>query len=117
MGDIAVFKATDNFGNGIGFADVAEEFVPQTFTFGCPGDEAGNIDETGDGRNGAFGMVHVGQNLDAVIRDFDDADVRFNRAEWIISRFCSGFGNGIEQGALAYVRQSDNAYFQIGTHE
>jgi hypothetical protein len=45
-------------------------------------------------------MIHVGQDLDAVIRDFDDTDIGFNRAERIISRFCSGFGNGIEQVLL-----------------
>ncbi len=44
--NVAVFKAADDFGNGVRFPDVAEEFIAQAFTLGGTGYEAGNIDET-----------------------------------------------------------------------
>ena len=68
-----------------------------------------------DSGNCFFRFVHVGQDLDAFIRDFYDTDIRFNRAEGIVCRFCAGLGNRVEQCALTDIRQADDAYFQIGT--
>ena len=66
---------------------MAEELVAQAFALGGTGDEAGDIDEAHDSGNCFFRFVHVGQDLDAFIRDFYDTDIR----------------------------QADDAYFQIGT--
>ena len=115
--NVAVFKAADDFGNGVGFTDVAEEFIAQAFALGGTGYEAGNIDETRYRRNGTFRMIHICQDLNACVRYFDDAYIRFNRAERIVSRFCSGLGNCIKERALTDIRQADNTDFQIGTHE
>ena len=57
MGDVAVFKAAHHFGNGVGLADMAEEFVAQAFTFGGALHKACNIDKLHARRNNAFGMV------------------------------------------------------------
>ena len=115
VGDVRVFKAADDFSDGIGFTDVAEELVAQAFALGGTGDEAGDIDEAHDSGNCFFRFVHVGQDLDAFIRDFYDADIRFDRAEGVVCRFCAGLGNRVEQRALTDIRQADDAYFQIGT--
>ena len=115
VSDVRVFEAADDFSDGIGFTDVAEEFIAQAFAFGCTGDEAGDVDEAHDSRDCFFRFIHVGQDLDAFIRDFNDADIRFDRAEGVVCRFCAGLGNRVEQCALTDIRQADDAYFQIGT--
>ena len=115
MGDVRVFEAADDFGDGIGFTDVAEEFIAQAFAFGRTGDEAGDVDEAHDSRDCFFRFIHVGQDLEAFVRDFYDADIRFDRAEGVVCRFCAGLGNRVEQCALTDIRQADDAYFQIGT--
>ena len=77
---------------------MAEEFVAQAFTLGGAGDKACDIDETHDGGNRFLRVIHVGQDLDARIRYFYDTDVRFNRAEGIVSHFCElRFRQRIEQ--------------------
>ena len=42
------------------------------------------------------------------------ADVGLYGAEWIVGRFSPCFGNGVEEGALAYIRQTDNTHFEVG---
>ena len=103
--------------DGIGFADMGKKLISQALAFGRAGHEACDIYETGECRGGLLRVEHVRQVINAMVRHFDDAYIRFDGAERKIRRFCSGFGDGIEKGALADVRKAYNADLQIGTHE
>ena len=51
------------------------------------------------------------KDIKARIRHGNDTDIRLNGTEGKVCRFCTGFGNGVKQGALSDVRKTDNAYF------
>ena len=104
MGYVFVLKTTDYFSNGIGFSNVAEKFIPQTFALGGTCNEACNIDETHNCRDDAFGMIHIRKDGNALIGNFYDPDIRFDSAERIVCRFGTGFGYGIEQRAFSDIR-------------
>ena len=48
----------------------------------------------------------------ALVRHFDDADVRLDSAERIVGGIDAGLGQGVEKGGFADVGQADDAAFQ-----
>jgi hypothetical protein len=48
----------------------------------------------------------------ALVRHFNDADVRLDSAEGIIFRRNARFGQGVEEGGFADVGQADDAAFE-----
>ena len=74
-------------------------------------DEAGDIDELEGGGGVLLGVVHLGQHVEAMVRNGDDAGVGLDGAEGIVGRLCACAGDGIKERGLADIGQSDNAKF------
>ena len=83
-------------GDGIGFADVGEEFVSQALALGRARDQTGNVDEFDRSRNEflRFGDGH--QWRQPHVRHLDDADVGLDGAKGIILRGDTGLGERVE---------------------
>lgn len=107
--DVLVFKAAHDVRDGVGFADVGEELVAQAFALGCARHQARDVDELDDCRQHALRLDDLGQRLQAGVRYFHHAHVGFDRAERVVLGGDAGFGQGIEQGRLADVGQTDDA--------
>ncbi len=108
--DIAFFEAADDMDDGIGFADVREEFVPKAFSFGSAFDEACDVNES-DSRGNKFLLSEMSERIcEAGVADFDDADVRIDGAERIVgdSR-CSFPCQGVKKSRFSDIGESDDA--------
>ena len=112
MNNVVVLEAADDVRYGVAFADVGEELVSKAFTFARACYEAGNVNKFDGCRNNAVRLNDFSELREPRIRNLDDADVRFDRAEGIIFSCNSSLGQRIEDGGLAYVGQSDDAAFQ-----
>ncbi|MPN63921.1 hypothetical protein SDC9_211688 [bioreactor metagenome] len=85
MNDIGIFKSPDDMDNGFDFTDMGQELVAQTFAFGSTFYQTGNIIELNRCFNFLFGMIHLGQAVQPLVRHRDDTDIGLNGAEGIIS--------------------------------
>ena len=116
MSNVRILEAAHHLRHGIYLANVGQEFIAQAFAFRRALDQTGDVHKTHSRRQNALRAVNRRQLRQTSVRHFHYAHVRLNRTERIIRRFRSGLGNGVEKRAFAYVRQPDNADFQIGTH-
>jgi hypothetical protein len=96
----------------IGFADMRQELVAQPFALARPRHQARNVDELDDGRDDAFGLHDRGELVQARVGQFDDADVRLDRAEGIVFRSDPGLCQRVEQGGFPHVGQPYNPALQ-----
>ena len=108
MDDVVVIEAAHDMDDGIALADVAEELVAEAGTLACALDEAGDVHEFDDRRGELFGMVLVSEPFQPGVGDGDNADVGVDGAESVVIGGNAGVGDGVEEGGLADVRQSDN---------
>ena len=111
VSDVAIFKATNYLSNSVYFADMCQEFVTQTFAFGCAFYQTSDINETHCSRNNSSCFYHIAQNIQSVVRNINYTNVGFNGAERIVSSFRASFSNCVKQGAFANVRQTYDTYF------
>ena len=79
-------------GNGIGFADIGEKLVAQTFAFGCAGYQTGNINKFHAGGYLFFWLDYSGNSILPRIGNRYDTGIGFNGAEGEV--FCSDTGFG-----------------------
>ena len=96
MNDIVVFKAADHVNDSRHFANVTEELVAQSFSFGGAFDQSGNIAEFYGRIDGSLGVVNFVKFFYPFVRYRDNAHIWFDRAERVISRFSAGFGYCVE---------------------
>ena len=113
MGDVFVLKAAHNVHNGVHLADVGQELIAQSLALGRAAHQTGDIDKLDDGRGDLFGIIHLGQHIQPLVRNRHHAGIGLYRAKRIVGRLRSCLGNGIEQRAFADIRQSHNAQFHI----
>ena len=73
--NLAVLKAAHHMDDGVHLADVGEEFVAQALALGSALDQAGDVHKLDDRRGDLVRIVHLGQLVQAVVRDGDGADV------------------------------------------
>ena len=76
MDDIAVVKAADHMDDGVHLADIGEELIAQSFSFGRAFDKTGDIHEFNDSRHDLCGIIHIRQYLQTGIRDRNDPHIR-----------------------------------------
>ena len=109
MGDIAVFKTTQNMGDGVNLADIAEKLVTQPFALGSTAHQTGNINETQARRHTLGGTCNIGQRIKARVGHGNIANIRFNGAKRKIGGLRGGgFCQGVEQCGFADIRQAHN---------
>ena len=93
----------------VGLADVGEELVPQALALGRAFDDARNVDELNCRRDDLVRLHDIFELLQAAVRHDDDTRVGFDRAKRIVLRRNSRRSKGVEDGALADVRQTDDS--------
>ena len=113
MGDVVINKTAGDEGNSITVADIGEELVAQAFTLGCAAHQTGHVHKGDAGRNDFLGTGDFSQFVQARFRHSDVAGVRLDGAERIVCslRRCR-LGQGVEQGGLADIGQTDNRDFK-----
>ena len=109
MDDIAVLEAAHYMNDRVYFTNISEELVSQAFTFRSALDQTGNINELNDSRCNLLGMIHFTQKANSLIRDRYNADVRVNRTERIVGRFCSCLCQRIKKCALSHIGKTYDA--------
>ena len=108
MGNIGVLKAANYMHNGIGGANVAQEFVAKTFALAGALNKTGNIHEFNDGRSELLGLVEVSKPLQTGIGDVDNAHIGVDGAESIVISGDTCIGNGIKEGGLTHIGKTDD---------
>ena len=73
------------------------------------GNESRDVHELHDGRGDLLRVVHLRQDLEPFVRDFDHGGVWFHRAEGIGRDPGAGACQGIEQGGLAHVGKANDS--------
>ena len=107
--DVVIVKAADYLHDGVHFTDVRQELVAQAGAFRSALDQAGDIHEFNKRGDNFFRTGHVGEHLQAGIRDCYHTHIRVNGAERIVGRLglaCPG--DRIEESGFADVGETYN---------
>ena len=112
MGDIVIVKATQHVEYRISFADVCEELVAETLALRRAFDQSGDIDDFDSRRDNAFGVAHLDELVQTVVRNSNNANIRFDGAEREICRLRLGVAEAVEESGFADVRETDDPAFE-----
>lgn len=107
--DVLVLEGPDDLADRVGLADVREELVAQALALRSALDDAGDVDEVHGRREEPLGAEDLRELVQARVRDSDHADVRLDRGERVVGRQHVVLGQGVEQGRLADIRQTDDS--------
>jgi hypothetical protein len=110
--DLGVVEAADDVADGVCGADVAEELIAEAFAFGSAFDETGDVDELHGGGDEGFGFDEVGDFGEALIGHGDYAGVGVDGAEGIVGGLRLGRGEGVEDGGLSDVGETNDSAVQ-----
>ena len=109
MNHVVIVKTTHHVCNRIGFANIGEELIAQTFAFGRTCDQTRNINKLNCGKLHALGFDNFSQRIHARIRHFDHADIRLDGAKWVVLRRNACFGQGVKKSGFANIGQTNDA--------
>ena len=107
--DVRVVEGSGDHADGVGLADVGEELVAQALALARSPHDAGDVDEGDGGGQDPFGAEDLGEGRQARVRQGNDADVGLDGGEGVVRREHGRTGEGVEQGGLADVGQSDDS--------
>ena len=109
MGDVAALETAQDMDDRVDLADIAEELVAEPLAGRGAAHQPGDIDELELRFDHLRRLRDLGEPAQARIGNRDAADIGLDRAEWIIGRLRRRrFGQRIEQGGLADIRQPDD---------
>ena len=109
VGDVLVTEDPGDLADRGRLPDVGEELVAQPLTLRGAADDAGDVDEL-DGRGKDLGRAEdLCEPREPLVRDADHADVRLDGRERVVRREHVVLGQGVEEGGLARVGESDDA--------
>ena len=106
MNYVLIIEATHDMYYRVDLTYMRQEFVSESLTLRRALHKSRNIDELDHRRRVLLGMVHIRKYVKPLIRNGNNADIRFYRAEGIVRRFGTRIGEGIEKRALAHIRKS-----------
>ena len=109
MDYIVIFEATHHMHNGIRFPDISQELVSQAFSLGSAPNQPRNIHKLDNRRSDFFRMIQVRQKFQALIRHRHYAYIGVNSTEGVVGRLRPRLGNGIKEGGLSHIWQTDNS--------
>ena len=112
VGQLLIVEASDHLDQGIGIADVREEFVAHPFALTGAFGESGNIHNLHGGRDHLLRGLEVFQVVEPGIGYIHHAHVGLVGSEGKTGCFHLGVGHTIEQSGFAHVRYPDNPTFQ-----
>ena len=101
MDDIRIFKAAHDMDNRIALADVRKELIAESLPLRRAFYESRNVDKLNDRRCDLLRMVQVSKQLQTLVRNRNNPDIRVDRAERIVCSLRPGFRQGIKQGTLS----------------
>ena len=109
VGDVLVAEDARDLADRRGLADVGEELVAQSLALRGAADDAGDVHEL-HGRGQDLGRAEeLGQRLEPLVGDADDADVGLDRRERVVRREHVVLGQRVEERRLARVGETDDA--------
>ena len=111
MGHVGVLKAPHHMDDGIGGADIGQEFVAQALALGGALHQTGDVHEFHHGGGGLLGLIEVGKPAQPLVRHADHAYIGVDGAEGVIVRRHAGVGDGVEQGRFAHIGQTHDTKF------
>ncbi len=112
MGDVFVFKGSDNVVNAVDLLNVAQEMIAETFALRGASDETCDVDDLEDGADFRFGFPHFTEFVESFIWDGYDGLVGFNGTERIIFGRDIEFGEDVVSGGFPDVWKTDNTHFE-----
>ena len=92
MNDIAVLKTSYHMNDRIHLPDICKELISKPLSFGCPLYQTRNIHKFNCCRNNLFCVVHFPEDIQTLVRNGYNTNVRVNRAERIVRRLGTSFG-------------------------
>ena len=109
MDNIVISKTPCNMSNGVCFADMAEEFVPEPLSIGGASNEACDIYELDHGGDGALRIDDLREYGESWIGNRCYPRIRVDRGERIVLSWDLATGERVEQRRLTDVRQPNDA--------
>ncbi|MBG9885390.1 hypothetical protein ABE10_02065, partial [Bacillus toyonensis] len=107
--DVVVREAPHDLRDRVGLTDVGEELVAQSLPLARATDDAGDVDERDRRGEDPLAAEDPGEHVQPRVRQAHHADVRLDRRERIVRREHVVLGEGVEEGGLADVGQSDDS--------
>ena len=92
MHHVGVFKAAHHMNDGVHLTDVAQKLIAESLSLGCALDQTGDIHELDHRGRHLFGVIHISEKLQPLVRNGHDSHIGIDGAERIIRRFRSRFG-------------------------
>jgi hypothetical protein len=93
---------------------VGEELVAQALARACPPDDAGDVYDPQGGGDDLLGLDELVDDGQAFVGDGHDPDIGLDGGEGVVGGQRPGGGEGVEDGALADVREPDDSCFHKG---
>ena len=113
MDDVVILKATNDVDDRIHLTDIGQELVTQSLPLTRPLDQAGDVHELHPSGNRVLTVAELSEPVEPFIRYRHRSNVGLDGAEGEVGCLGLGVGDqGIEQGGLANVGQSDDSGFK-----
>ena len=109
MDHIAIREDANHLADGIALADIGEELVAKPCSFGSAFDDPCDVDEGDGGRKDLLRIEDFGEDREPGIRNSHDTDIRFDGGEGVVGSEDIVLRQRVEEGGLAYIRQSDDS--------
>ena len=106
--DIRIGESTDDLRDRVRLADVGEKLVAEPLADGRALDDSRDVDEGDRSGEDALAAKQLRQPVEPGIRKADDTDVGLDRGERVVRGEHLVFGEGVEEGGLADIGQSDD---------
>ena len=92
MHHVGVFKAAHHMDNRVHLTDVAQKLVAEPLSLRGSLHQSCDVHKLDHGGRHLFGVIHISQKLQPLVRNGHDSHIRVDGAERIVCRFRSRFG-------------------------
>ena len=107
--NIVIGERSQDLADRIGFADIREELIAKARALARTLHDAGDVDEHDGRRQEPLRTEDAGEHVEPRVRNPDHAGVRLDRRERVVRGEDIVLRQGIEEGRLPDVRESDDA--------
>src|SRR5205085_6358972 len=107
---VRIVEAADDVEDRVRLANVGEELIPEPLPLRGAAHEARDVDDLQIGEYRLLRLREIGELDEPPVDDRHDPDVRLDRAERIVGALRAGGGECVEDGRLADIRETDDAY-------
>ncbi len=109
MYNVGVLKATHNMDNRVHLADVRKELIAQAFALACPAYKPRNVYKFNYSGRRLCGIIHFRKLCKPFVRYGNNAHIRVDGAEGIVSGLGLSQRHRIKQGTFAHVGQTHDS--------